>query len=273
MRIPIYQVDAFADQVFSGNPAAVCLLPKWPEDKLLQAIAAENNLSETAFLVPRNNGHDYRLRWFTPTTEVDLCGHATLAAAHVVFHHVAPSRSEVAFDTRSGILTVWRERDRLSMAFPALPPAPCDCPENLLRSLGKKPKAVLRSSYYLAVFDTEDDIRALRPSMELLAGLDLPVVIATARGTDSDFVSRCFGPKLGIPEDPVTGSAHCVLAPFWGAQLGKTRLHARQVSARGGELWCELAGDRVFIGGRTAPFLEGEIEVPWPAATSTTMEG
>ena len=264
MRIPIYQIDAFADQVFSGNPAAVCLLPEWPADELLQAIAAENNLSETAFLVPRNNGYDYRLRWFTPTTEVDLCGHATLAAAHVVFHHVAPSQSEVAFDTRSGILTVWREQDRLSMAFPALPPSPCNCPEDLLHGLGKKPMTVLRSNYYLAVFNTEDEVRALRPRMDLLAGLDLPVVIATAKGTDSDFVSRCFGPKVGIPEDPVTGSAHCVLAPYWGPFLGKNRLHARQLSARGGELWCELAGDRVIIGGRAVPFLEGSIEVPWP---------
>jgi predicted PhzF superfamily epimerase YddE/YHI9 len=270
MRIPMYQIDAFTDSVFSGNPAAVCLLPEWPHDALLQAIAAENNLSETAFLVPDGNDYDYRLRWFTPVTEVDLCGHATLAAAHVVFNHLAPAVSEAAFDTRSGVLTVWRESDRLAMAFPALPPAPCACPNELLDGLGRLPKAALRSSYYLAVFETENEVRTLRPRMDLLARLDLPVVIATARGSHSDFVSRCFGPKVGIPEDPVTGSAHCILAPFWAAELGKTGLHARQVSPRGGELWCELAGDRVLIAGQTAPFLRGEVEVPWPTTTSIT---
>jgi PhzF family phenazine biosynthesis protein len=265
VRIPIYQIDAFADRAFAGNPAAVCLLPEWPEDALLQAIAAENNLSETAFLVPRGNGYDYRLRWFTPTTEVDLCGHATLAAAHVVFRHLAASADEVAFDTRSGMLTVWREEDRLYMAFPSLPPTPCDCPDDLARGLGQQPKAVLSSSYYLAVFGSEEELRALSPRMDVLSRLDLPAVVATAKGSDCDFVSRCFGPKLGIPEDPVTGSAHCLLAPYWGPLLGKSRLHARQVSARGGELWCELAGNRVLIGGQVKPFLEGSIEAPWPA--------
>jgi predicted PhzF superfamily epimerase YddE/YHI9 len=264
MRIPMFQIDAFTDSVFSGNPAAVCLLPEWPEDALLQAIAAENNLSETAFLVSGGNGYDYRLRWFTPATEVALCGHATLAAAHVVFRHLAPSAPEVAFDTRSGVLTVWREDERLYMAFPALPPTPCDCPENLLQGLGQQPKTVLSSNYYLAVYENEDEVRGLKPRMDLLSRLDLPCIVATAKGTDCDFVSRCFGPKLGIPEDPVTGSAHCLLAPYWGALLGKNRLYARQASARGGELWCESAGNRVLIGGRVRPFLEGSIEVPWP---------
>lgn len=263
MRIPIYQIDAFADRMFSGNPAAVCPLPEWPEASLLQAVAAENNLSETAFLVPRGNG--YELRWFTPLAEVDLCGHATLAAAHVVFNHLAPSLGEVAFDTRSGILTVRRDGDRLSMAFPARPPVACAASEALLAGLGAPPLEVLRASYYLAVFPTEEVVRKLTPRMDLLAQLDLPGVIATARGRRADFVSRFFAPKLGIPEDPVTGSAHCILTPYWTPRLGRGKLHAYQASARGGELWCELAGERVLIAGRTVPFLRGEIDVPWPA--------
>lgn len=259
MHIPIYQVDAFTDQPFRGNPAAVCLLEAWPDDSLLQAIALENNLSETAFLM--RQGDAYALRWFTPLVEVNLCGHATLASAYVIFNHIEPSRREVAFNTRSGILRVTRKSDLLHMDFPSQPPQPCSCPADLLHGLGKPPRETFRAGYYLAVFDTEDEILGLQPEPEYLKRLDLPAVIATAKGTSVDFVSRAFGPKIGIPEDPVTGSAHCILAPYWAQRLGKNIFHARQVSKRGGDLFCELIGDRVDIGGQAALFLKGEIHL------------
>jgi len=257
MRIPIYQVDAFTDKPFAGNPAAVCLLEAWPEDSLLQAIAAENNLSETAFLVKREKS--YELRWLTPVAEVDLCGHATLASAYVIFNHVDPALHNVTFDTRSGELSVRREGDLLCMDFPALPAAPCACPAALLDGLGIQPGEVLRSTKYLAVFDTEEEVRMLQPNMDALKKLDLMGVIVTAKGTTVDFVSRFFAPKVGVPEDPVTGSAHCVLTPYWAQRLDRNKLHARQISLRGGDLYCELLGDRVVISGRAAMFLKGEI--------------
>ena len=259
MRIPIYQIDAFTGTVFSGNTAAVCLLETWPKDTLLQSIAAENNLSETAFLVGRENR--YALRWFTPLIEVDLCGHATLASAFVVFMHLAPTLDEIVFDTRSGELKVHRQDDLFSMDFPSLPATPCPCPDHLLQGLGRQPRAVLRSTKYLALFDTEDEIRALKPEMDVLKRLDLMGVIVTAPGSDTDFVSRVFAPKVGIPEDPVTGAAHCVLTPYWAARLDKNKLYARQVSARGGELFCELRNHWVILAGRAIQFLQGEISV------------
>lgn len=260
MRIPLYQVDAFTDRAFAGNPAAVCLLDAWPEDALLQSIAAENNLSETAFLV--KDGARYALRWMTPVTEMELCGHATLAAAFVIFNFVDPVLDEVVFDTLSGELRVRRDDKQLHMDFPALPPLPCACPPKLLAALGKPPQEVLRSPpYYLARYDSANDIRALQPDMEKLKAIDLMGAIVTAPGDAEDFVSRVFGPKVGIPEDPVTGSAHSVLIPYWAARLGKQRLHARQVSARGGELFCELRADRVDIAGQAVLFMQGEIRL------------
>ncbi|MDP1862914.1 MAG: PhzF family phenazine biosynthesis protein [Thiobacillus sp.] len=260
MHIPLYQVDAFTDRPFAGNPAAVCLLDAWPEDALLQSIATENNLSETAFLV--KDGARYQLRWMTPITEVELCGHATLAAAFVIFNHLDPALGEVAFDTLSGELRVRRGDGALHMDFPSLPPVPCVCPPALLAALGKPPQEVLQSPpYYLARYDCADDIRALQPDMEKLKALDLMATIVTAPGDAEDFVSRVFGPKVGIPEDPVTGSAHSVLIPYWAARLGKLHLHARQLSTRGGELFCELRGDRVGIAGQAVLFMQGEIRL------------
>jgi predicted PhzF superfamily epimerase YddE/YHI9 len=257
MNFPVYQVDAFTDKVFGGNPAAVVPLTSWPDDALLQAIAMENNLSETAYFV--RQGDAYALRWFTPLVEVDLCGHATMAAAYVIFHHIEPVRSEITFHTRSGELLVTRNGDRLLMDFPSQPPQPCVCPADLQRGLGKQPADTYRAGGYLAVFDSEDEILALRPESEYLKRLDLPYVIVTAKGTRVDFVSRVFGPKVGIPEDPVTGSSHCALIPYWAQRLGKNMLHARQVSKRGGKLHCELKGDRVEIAGQAVLFMKGEI--------------
>jgi PhzF family phenazine biosynthesis protein len=257
MKIPIYQIDAFANRVFAGNPAAVCPLEEWLEDSLMQAVAQENNLSETAFFVPEKKG--YRIRWFTPLAEVDLCGHATLASAFVVFNYIDTSRNEVTFNSRTGLLTVARANELLSMDFPSQPPVPCATPNKLLDGLGKEPLEVLCSEDYMAVFSGEQDVIELRPDMSMLRQLDSRGVIVTAEGRDVDFVSRFFAPKLGIDEDPVTGSAHCALTPYWAKKLSKKDLHAHQMSRRGGELFCQDSGDRVVISGRTAKFMEGVI--------------
>lgn len=257
MKIPLYQVDAFTSEIFHGNPAAVCPLEKWLPDTTLQNIATENNLSETAFFVPREN--EYDLRWFTPTVEVDLCGHATLAAAFVLFNELAFSGNEIRFHSRSGVLTVARNGDILTLDFPSRPPEKCNTPEALVRGLGKAPTQVLKSRDYVAVFDSAEDVKNLQPDFAALKALDCLGVIATASGKDCDFVSRFFAPKAGIDEDPVTGSAHCTLIPFWAGRLGKAKLFARQISKRGGELFCELAGDRVRIGGKARLYLRGEI--------------
>jgi PhzF family phenazine biosynthesis protein len=260
MRIPMYQIDAFADRPFAGNPAAVCLLEAWLPDETMQAIGAENNLSETAFLVPEGEG--YRLRWFTPKVEVDLCGHATLASAYVVFNHLQPDWKRVVFHALSGRLEVARNGDLLMMDFPSRPPRLCDVPEDLVTALRIEPDAVLLAHEYMAVYPDERTVRSLHPDMPRLAAVTKEFgVIVTAPGDDCDFVSRFFAPAVGIPEDPVTGSAHCALTPYWAERLGKKKLHARQVSARGGELWCEDRGDRVAIAGRAVPYLEGTIEV------------
>ena len=259
MQIPIYQVDAFTSTVFGGNPAAVCPLEDWLADEQLQAIAAENNLSETAFFVRRADRYD--LRWFTPKLEVDLCGHATLASAFVILNYLTPGKDAVRFDTRSGELIVRRDGDMLSMDFPALPPEPCELPPELLRALGGEPLEVLRASYYLAVYGSEQEVLDLSPDMGLLASIEGAAVIASAPGWEVDFVSRFFAPSFGIPEDPVTGSAHSTLIPFWAKRQCKSRLKARQVSARGGELFCEDRGDRVTIAGHAVLYLTGVIEL------------
>ena len=257
MRIKQYQVDAFAERPFQGNPAAVCFFETWPEDRLLKAIAAENNLSETAFLVPAEEG--YELRWFTPVAEVDLCGHATMAAAYVLFRLRGYSGERISFFTRSGELIVRRNEGGLAMDFPADPPRPCDQPEALTRGLGQPPSEVLAAEDYVAVYASESAVRSLSPDQAALCELNLRGVVATAPGEDCDLVSRFFAPKLGVVEDPVTGSAHCELTPYWAARLGRATLEARQVSERGGWLRCGLGGDRVELWGSAVLFLEGEI--------------
>jgi PhzF family phenazine biosynthesis protein len=260
MNIPIYQVDAFTLGPFSGNPAAVCPLDAWLDDAAMQSIAAENNLSETAFIVASEEGYD--LRWFTPAIEVDLCGHATLASGYVVLNYLQPDLDAVAFETLSGRLTVTRDGDRLSMDFPARAPTPVAVSQALTDALGEAPSEVHASRDILAVYDDEASVRRLSPDQARLLALDEGLgVIATARGDAVDFVSRFFVPKAGIAEDPVTGSAHCTLVPFWAERLGKLQLVAHQVSPRGGELHCEHRGDRVIMSGRCTLFLTGSIHL------------
>ncbi len=260
MRIPLYQVDAFTAKPFAGNPAAVCPLETWLDDATMQAIAAENNLAETAFFVA--DGDDFDLRWFTPRIEVDLCGHATLAAAWVLFNRFDWRLSGVDFRTRSGTLTVTRDGDRLAMDFPSRAPVLVPGIDAVAAALGAIPKELLAARDAVALFGGEAEVRALKPDFAKIAALDYFAVIATAPGDDgdADFVSRFFAPKAGVPEDPVTGSAHCTLIPFWAARLGKTKLFARQVSARGGEIWCEHRGGRVTIAGYCVPVIEGSID-------------
>jgi len=262
MRLPLYQVDAFAGDLFGGNPAAVCPLPEWLPDAAMQAIAAENNLSETAFFVREGDG--YALRWFTPTVEVDLCGHATLASGFVVMRFLEPQREAVPFRTvKAGTLTVTRDADMLAMDFPARPAAPTEAPAGLLEALGGAPRTVLRARDYLIVYDSAAEIAALAPDFAALAQVkDCWAAIATAPGEDGvDFVSRFFAPAQGVPEDPATGSSHCTLTPYWAERLGKMTLEARQLSRRGGALRCTLNGDRVSIAGRAVLYLKGQIEV------------
>jgi predicted PhzF superfamily epimerase YddE/YHI9 len=257
MEIPIYQVDAFSSAVFGGNPAAVCPLEEWLPDETLQAIAAENNLSETAYFV--RTGERYALRWFTPGCEVDLCGHATLASAYVLFHELDARGDTLRFDTKSGDLAVRRDGERLAMNFPSRPPGRVEVDPGLREAMGGEPVEILAARDYLLVYRSEAEVRRLTPHMDALARINRFAFIATARGEDCDFVSRFFAPAKGIPEDPVTGSAHCTLIPYWAAKLGKTTLEARQVSRRGGELFCRLAEDRVEIGGSARLFLRGRI--------------
>jgi PhzF family phenazine biosynthesis protein len=257
MEIPIYQVDAFTGVVFCGNPAAVCPLEEWLPDETLQAIAAENNLSETAYFVP--TGERFALRWFTPGCEVDLCGHATLASAYVLFRELGVTSNTVRFDTKSGELVVRRDGERFVMDFPSRPPGPVEADPNLRQAMGGEPIEIMAARDYVLTYKSEAEVRALAPNMEALARINRFAFIATARGEDCDFVSRFFAPAKGVPEDPVTGSAHCTLTPYWAAKLGKTTLKARQISKRGGELFCRLAGDRVEMAGSATLFLRGRI--------------
>ena len=258
MRIPYYQVDAFTARIFGGNPAGVCVLERWLPDDILQRIAAENNLAETAFFT-RQVDDSYRLRWFTPVLEVDLCGHATLASAFVLFTELGYPSHRIRFHTQSGWLIAERKGDIIELDFPSRVPALCPAPDELLRGLGHKPREVLRSRDLMAVYDSQAEVAALAPDMNLLTRLDCLGVVATARGDDADFVSRFFAPRAGVPEDPVTGSAHSSLIPFWAERLGKTELFARQISRRGGELYCRLIGERVGIGGHAVTYSRGEL--------------
>jgi PhzF family phenazine biosynthesis protein len=257
-RVPYFVVDAFASKLFRGNPAGICPLTKWLDDALMQNIAAENNLAETAFFVPR--GDDYDLRWFTPTVEIDLCGHATLASAFILFSELGFRGDTVHFHSKSGRLTVSRNGNVLTLDFPSRPPAPCTAPEALVKGLGKEPSEILKARDYFALFANAEDVRALQPDFGLLGTLDQKVIV-TAPGVDCDFVSRFFAPTAGVNEDPVTGSAHCTLIPYWSKRLGKKKLFARQLSKRGGELFCEDAGERVRIGGNAVLYSRGEIEL------------
>src|ERR1700758_2177031 len=266
MKIPLFQVDAFTEKIFSGNPAAVCPLTHWLEDKQMLAIAAENNVSETAFVVPENGA--YCLRWFSPKSEVQLCGHATLATAFVIFNFLHPGTTAIRFHTCSGPLDVNKEGDYLAMDFPSLPARPCESvPKALLDGLNPSPSVVLESGAtaaernYFVVYDNEKDICDAIPDLPILETIHPAGVCITAPGQQSDFVSRYFAPSYGIPEDPVTGSAHCSLTPYWAERLGKMRLYARQVSERGGELWCEMAENRVIIKGNAVLTLQGNLEI------------
>lgn len=259
MKIQIYQIDAFAEKTFEGNPAAICPLESWLDDKTLQAIAGENNLSETAYIVPKEEG--YHIRWFTPTTEVDLCGHATLASAFVVFHELGFKGERLCFDSPSGELVVTRDGDSFTMDFPSRLPKRCDISPVLVETLGAWPLEVLSADDYIAVFEREEDILEMNPDFYRMTQLDRRGVVVTARGSEYDFVSRFFAPNYGINEDPVTGSAHCELAPYWGRRLKKDKMTARQFSARGGTVICELKGERVFLSGRAVKYMEGEIYI------------
>ena len=261
MKIPIFQVDAFSDQLFKGNPAAVCTLTEWLPDELMQNIAQENNLAETAFIVPANEG--YEIRWFTPTVEVDLCGHATLASAHVVFQELGHSGEKVEFySPRSGPLTVTKRGDELVLDFPSDTISQIDVEPLHSTGLSKAPKAVYKGKTdYLFVYDTEAEIRALIPDFEALKTHPVRGIIVTAPGEKVDFVSRFFGPACGVNEDPVTGSAHTTLTPYWSSVTGKRTLNARQLSQRTGSLTCTLKGDRVEIAGKSVLYLRGEINV------------
>jgi len=262
MRIPIFQVDAFTDRLFSGNPAAVCPLKEWLPAETMQSIAAENNLAETAFFV--SEGEGYLLRWFTPTVEIELCGHATLASGYVVTRLLEPARQTVPFRTlKAGTLTVARDGERLVMDFPSRPAEPRPADPRVVKALGKAPTETLaRAHQVLAVYELAQDVTGIKPDFAALRAVGDVSVIVTAPGNDGvDFVSRYFAPNHGIDEDPVTGGAHCVLTPYWAQRLGKTRLRARQVSARGGDLVCELKGERITLAGSATLYLEGTITV------------
>ncbi len=260
MTIPIYQVDAFTDTLFGGNPAAICPLKEWLPAPLMQKIAAENNLAETAFFIAQ--GNDFELRWFTPELEIDLCGHATLATAHVLFTELGYERDVIHFHTlKAGTLNVHRTGDKYLMDFPSRNPEPAEPPQGMIEALGGKPTQILRSRDYFIVYEKESDILALRPDFAALSKVDSVGFVVTAPGDDCDFVSRFFAPAAGINEDPVTGSAHCNLIPYWANRLGKQNMHAFQLSERRGELWCQLKDDRVLMSGKAVSYLKGEIYI------------
>lgn len=261
MKLPFYQVDAFADELFKGNPAGVCICDEPLDEKTMQRIATENNLSETAFITKR--GDEYDIRWFTPTVEVDLCGHATLASAHVLFNQLHSEEDSIVFHSKSGYLQVSTFHSIISMDFPSIPLPKVEPDDFLSKALGTTPKELYKGENYLAVYDLQRDVEAMHPNFSQLKALDAQGVIVTAPSSVKgvDFVSRYFAPSVGINEDPVTGSAHSSLAPYWSARLEKTSLHALQVSKRGGEIFCEHRGDRVVISGKAITYLTGTIEL------------
>jgi PhzF family phenazine biosynthesis protein len=260
-QVKLFQVDAFTDKLFGGNPAAVCVLDKWPSKEILQKIAAENFLPETAFFAPSTEEGHYDLKWFTPDIEMDLCGHATLASAHVLFNHLNFSGDKIIFHSNSGELAVTKNEGRITLDFPSRMPVQAELPELIAKGLGKKPLEVWKSRDYIAVYEDEDIIRNLSPLRSVLdqVNLDPGGIIITAKGKDVDFVSRFFTPQSTIFEDPVTGSAHCSLIPLWKKKTGKKKMFAHQLSQRGGKLWCEDNADRVLISGESKTFLEGYI--------------
>jgi len=257
MELSLYQIDAFADKPFSGNPAAICPLESWLPDEVMQDIAAENNLSETAFFVPTEAG--FRIRWFTPLTEVRLCGHATLASAYVLFEELHYSKDVIVFDSLSGPLMVKRDGDRFEMDFPAQPPEECETPQAIVDAFAEQPQLCLKAEDYIVVFKDESSVLSASPNMEMLRVLDLRGVAITAKSSRYDFVTRFFGPKCGIDEDPVTGSAFTQLGPYWGRVYNRNSLTAKQVSPRGGEVMCRLDGERVVISGKAVKFMQGKI--------------
>ena len=260
MKIPYYEVHAFTSLLFAGNPAGICILEEWLPDNLLQQIAAENNLPETAFLIDRGDFFD--IRWLAPSAEIDLCGHATLGSAHVLFNHLGRPGNSLKFRSRSGELTVDRAGERLVLDFPSLPATPCDAPSWMADALGAQPKEVFKGRDYMAVFVRPEEVAMIKPDFAKLSKIDAQGVFVTAPGNENcDFVSRYFAPGVGVPEDPVTGSIHCALIPYWSKQLGKKTLRARQLSPRGGELFCEDRGDRVGIGGTAVTYLEGTMAI------------
>ena len=259
MKLQIYQIDAFASKVFEGNPAAVCTLEKWLDDALMQKIAMKNDLVETAFFV--KNDTRYEIRWFTPTKEVDLCGHATLASAHVIFNFLDTKRDAITFDSKSGPLTVTKEKEFIKMDFPQEAPTSCETPQAILDAFSLKPIEVLKSVDYIVVFDDYTDLTLIYIDLEALKKLDLRGVCITCKDRNYDFISRMFAPNYGINEDSVTGSAYTQLMPYWVEKLGSKVLKSKQVSSRGGELLCELKDDRVYISGKAVSYLCGEIEI------------
>jgi PhzF family phenazine biosynthesis protein len=259
MEIKIFQVDAFANKSFEGNPAAVCPLDEWISDELLQKIAEENNLSETAFFVAEDNG--YSLRWFTPEDEVDLCGHATLAAAHVLFQHFSYVKKSILFYTKSGTLEVEKSGVGYSMSFPASDVKSIEIPKGLAEALGVVPTKTLAAFDYIVVLESESQVKSLTPDFVKLQTLDLRGVVVTAPSDEADFVSRCFFPKLSVNEDPVTGSAHCELAPYWANRLGYNKLIGKQLSQRTGIVQCEVIGDRVILLGNAVDYMSGIVTI------------
>lgn len=257
----IYQIDAFTDKIFGGNPAAVIPLESWLDDELMQQIAAENNLAETVFFVPKNDG--YHIRWFTPELEIDLCGHATVASAFVLYRYLGYSKPQLIFYSKSGELIITPDGDKFRLNFPSrMPVRVTEYPEQLLPGLGiTDPLGVYKSRDYVVEVATEKEVLNVNIDVGLLNQIDVIGIIVTAPGKDCDFVSRFFAPNCGIPEDPVTGSAHSTLIPFWAEKLGRNKLHAKQVSKRGGELWCENMGERVMMSGNCVFYMKGEINV------------
>lgn len=260
MNLTIYQVDAFTKAVFKGNPAAVVPLESWLDADLMQKIALENNLAETAFFV--KNGHVYEIRWFTPTFEIDLCGHATLASAFVIFEILKAETNSIKFHShKSGALSVEKKDGLLILDFPSRPVSKTEIPDGLIEAIGKEPKEIFKARDYFLVYENENEVAEIAPNFTKLLEIDAHGFIVTAKGENSDFVSRFFAPEVGVFEDPVTGSAHCNLIPFWAERLGKNEMFAKQISSRGGELFCKLEGDRVKIGGSAVLYLKGEIYV------------